>query len=111
MKKPAGIKAYTFPFLGSEWTLRAVKLPDEKPGYALAGKSNDVEKTVHINAATPKQLADLILHELVEAAIEARSCCYENAEGKLFIMSHKEYSGIMLDCAEANLSICKQLKL
>jgi hypothetical protein len=108
MKKSAGIKAYTFPFLGSEWTIQFEAFPDDKPYHGLSSYES---KTILINTDFGKHVADTILHELLEIAAHTRGYRYENGEGIVFVLDHKQFTGLVEDCSEVYLSICKQLKL
>ena len=107
MKKSAGIKAYTFPFLGSEWTLMLKRLGKN----AGCGEGDVVKRIITINTTYQKDVTDTILHELQECAAVIRGYRYNNHEGIVFVMTHKEYTGLVEDCSEVYLSICKQLKL
>lgn len=106
--KTSKSKAYTFPFLGSEWTIQFEAFDENKPYHGLSSYES---KTILINTDYGKHVADTILHELMEIAAHTRGYRYENGEGVVFVMTHKEYTGLVEDCSEVYLSICKQLKL
>jgi hypothetical protein len=105
--KTSKTKAYTFPFLGDEWTLYLKRLGKN----AGCGEGDVVGKTITINTTYKKDMADTILHELEECAAVVRGYRYNNHEGVVFVMTHKEYTGLVEDCSKVYLSICKQLKL